>query len=234
MQAFADAACAPVDFPIAPSKAIPKALEKAGITLDDVRVSFHETVLAKKSLDVDYYYHVYQVAKIELNEAFSAVALANTKILGLDPSKLNGLFISLKQLSQGLFSTNTTTIVLGGGVALGHPIGSSGSRIVVTLAHLLKSGEYGLAGVCNGGGGVSFSHVSHTSAYLIILAQGIGDRYSTSLIYEFFLISFFPFFSSKSWYNIELLAYRILYISGEERTLGGLVGGGKRVGRHIA
>lgn len=107
--AFADAACAPIDFPIAPAHAIPKALEKAGLKIEDISL-------------------------FEINEAFSAVALANNKILGLDASKVN---------------------VLGGGVSLGHPIGSSGCRIVVTLAHALKSGQYGCAGVCNGGGGAS-------------------------------------------------------------------------------
>ncbi|SPO37125.1 probable acetoacetyl-CoA thiolase [Pseudozyma flocculosa] len=106
---YADAACAPIDFPIAPAKAIPIALERAGITKDDVSL-------------------------FEINEAFSAVALANNQILGLDASKVN---------------------VLGGGVSLGHPIGSSGARIVVTLAHALKPGQYGCAGVCNGGGGAS-------------------------------------------------------------------------------
>ncbi|PWN52393.1 thiolase [Violaceomyces palustris] len=107
--AFADAACAPIDFPIAPAHAIPKALEKAGLTKDDISLW-------------------------EINEAFSAVALANNELLGLDASKVN---------------------VLGGGVSLGHPIGSSGARIVVTLAHALKPGQYGCAGVCNGGGGAS-------------------------------------------------------------------------------
>lgn len=107
--AFADAACAPIDFPIAPAYAIPKALERAGLTKDDISL-------------------------FEINEAFSAVALANNQMLGLDASKVN---------------------VLGGGVSLGHPIGSSGARIVVTLAHALKPGQYGCAGVCNGGGGAS-------------------------------------------------------------------------------
>lgn len=69
------------------------------------------------------------MAKIEINEAFSVVALANLKILGIGAENVN---------------------VLGGGVALGHPIGSSGCRIVVSLAHSLKPGEYGLAGICNG------------------------------------------------------------------------------------
>ncbi|GAA5999590.1 thiolase family protein [Rhodotorula paludigena] len=106
---FADAACAPIDFPIAPAKAVPVALQRAGISMD-------------------------QVAKFEVNEAFSAVALANQKILNIPTEKLN---------------------VSGGAVALGHALGSSGSRIIVTLVHLLKPGEYGVAGVCNGGGGAS-------------------------------------------------------------------------------
>jgi len=106
---FADAACAPIDFPIAPSLAIPKALKKAGLALKDISL-------------------------FEINEAFSVVVRANKKILNLDPSKVN---------------------VAGGAVSLGHPIGSSGCRIVVTLNHLLKSGQYGLASICNGGGAAS-------------------------------------------------------------------------------
>lgn len=69
-----------------------------------------------------------QIAKFEVNEAFSAVAIANQKILNIPTEKLN---------------------VNGGAVALGHALGSSGSRIIVTLVHLLKPGEYGVAGVCN-------------------------------------------------------------------------------------
>ncbi|KAI7877612.1 thiolase [Lichtheimia hyalospora FSU 10163] len=107
--AYADAATAPIDFTIAPSMALPIALKKAGVDIKDISL-------------------------FELNEAFSVVAKANEKILGLDPSKVN---------------------VAGGAVALGHPIGSSGSRIIVTLTHLLKSGEFGAAGVCNGGGAAS-------------------------------------------------------------------------------
>jgi acetyl-CoA C-acetyltransferase len=108
---FADAQQAPEWFTTAPSKALPKALAKAGITKDQV----------------DYF---------EINEAFSAVAIANNKEMGLDPSKVN---------------------VNGGAVALGHPLGSSGCRIVVTLAHVLKqnNAKYGAAGICNGGGGAS-------------------------------------------------------------------------------
>lgn len=72
----------------------------------------------------------------EFNEAFSVVGLANNKILGLDSSKVN---------------------VNGGAVALGHPLGSSGSRIIVTLINILKqnNGKYGAAAICNGGGGAS-------------------------------------------------------------------------------
>nr|QFU80950.1 AACT3 [Eotetranychus kankitus] len=106
---YADAAVAPVDFGIAPAYAMPKALEKAGINKD-------------------------QIAQFEINEAFSAVALANLKELGLDANKVN---------------------VNGGAVGLGHPLGMSGARIVGTLALNLTPGEYGLAGVCNGGGGAS-------------------------------------------------------------------------------
>ena len=73
---------------------------------------------------------------IELNEAFSVVGLANTQIMQLDPAKVN---------------------IKGGAVSLGHPLGCSGARIVVTLIHALKdkSGKYGAAGICNGGGGAS-------------------------------------------------------------------------------
>ncbi|WP_100074371.1 acetyl-CoA C-acyltransferase [Chryseobacterium camelliae] len=72
----------------------------------------------------------------EFNEAFSVVGLANNKILGLDAAKVN---------------------VNGGAVALGHPLGSSGSRIIVTLINALKqnNGKYGAAAICNGGGGAS-------------------------------------------------------------------------------
>ena len=77
--------------------------------------------------DIDYF---------ELNEAFSVVGIANMKILGLDSSKVN---------------------VNGGAVSLGHPLGSSGSRILVTLLNVLKQkdGKFGVAGICNGGGGAS-------------------------------------------------------------------------------
>jgi len=108
---FGDAAQAPIDFPTSPSKAIPIALQRAGLKISDI----------------DYF---------EINQAFSVVSLANIKILGLDPSKVD---------------------IHGGGVALGHPIGSSGARLLVTLLHTLRSrnGKYGVAGICNGGGGAS-------------------------------------------------------------------------------
>jgi len=77
--------------------------------------------------DIDYW---------ELNEAFSVVGLANVQKLGLDATKVN---------------------VNGGAVSLGHPLGNSGSRIIVTLINVLKQngGKYGAAGICNGGGGAS-------------------------------------------------------------------------------
>jgi acetyl-CoA C-acetyltransferase len=72
----------------------------------------------------------------ELNEAFSVVAIANNREMKLDPAKVN---------------------VNGGAVALGHPLGSSGSRIIVTLLHVLKQkgAKLGAAAICNGGGGAS-------------------------------------------------------------------------------
>lgn len=81
----------------------------------------------KTASEVDYY---------EINEAFSVVCIANNRLLSLDPNRVN---------------------IYGGGVSLGHPIGSSGCRIVVTLAHLLhqEGGTIGVAGICNGGGGAS-------------------------------------------------------------------------------
>jgi acetyl-CoA C-acetyltransferase len=108
---YADAAHAPEWFTTAPSLAIPKALDKAGLT----------------TADVDYW---------ELNEAFAVVGIANTKILGLDPAKVD---------------------VNGGAVSLGHPLGNSGSRVIVTLINVLKQngGKIGGAAICNGGGGAS-------------------------------------------------------------------------------
>jgi acetyl-CoA C-acetyltransferase len=108
---WGDAAHAPVKFTTAPSLAIPKALKHAGVSQE-------------------------QVDFFEINEAFSVVALANVKLLGLDKEKVN---------------------VHGGAVALGHPLGCSGARIVTTLINVLRSkgGKIGTAGICNGGGGAS-------------------------------------------------------------------------------
>ena len=108
---YADAAQEPEWFTTAPSLAIPKALAKAELTI----------------ADIDYW---------ELNQAFAVVGLANMKILGLDPTKVD---------------------VNGGAVALGHPLGNSGSIIIVTLLNVLKQngGKRGAAGICNGGGGAS-------------------------------------------------------------------------------
>ena len=111
IRGYADAALAPEQFTIAPSKAIPLAAKKAGITLD-------------------------QIDLFEINEAFSVVALANNKLLGIDHNKVN---------------------TVGGAVALGHPLGCSGARIATTLIHQLinRQDRWGAAGICNGGGGAS-------------------------------------------------------------------------------
>ena len=111
IHASADAAQAPEWFTTAPSLAIPKALDKAGLSVSDIELW-------------------------ELNEAFSVVGIANNQALGLNPECVN---------------------VHGGAVALGHPLGSSGSRIVVTLVHALRQHgkKMGGAGICNGGGGAS-------------------------------------------------------------------------------
>lgn len=108
---FADAEQDPVWFTTTPSLAMPKALQKAGMTMDQI----------------DYF---------EINEAFAVVTMVNSQILGLDPAKVD---------------------VNGGAISLGHPIGSSGARIVVSLLHILKQrgARYGMAGICNGGGGAS-------------------------------------------------------------------------------
>ncbi|HWZ02651.1 MAG TPA: acetyl-CoA C-acyltransferase, partial [Mucilaginibacter sp.] len=108
---YADAQQAPEWFTTAPSKAIPLALHRAGLS----------------SSQIDYF---------EINEAFSVVAIANNRLLELDPAKVN---------------------VNGGAVALGHPLGASGARIIVTLLHVLQqnNGKFGAAGICNGGGGAS-------------------------------------------------------------------------------
>ena len=116
---YADAAHEPEWFTTAPSKALPKALEKAGLSLEEI----------------DYF---------EFNEAFSVVGLVNNKILGLDSEKVN---------------------VNGGAVSLGHPLGSSGARIVVTLVNVLKQkgARYGAAAICNGGGGASAMVIENLS-----------------------------------------------------------------------
>lgn len=111
IRGFADAAQEPMWFTTTPSLAIPKAMKAANVTANDV----------------GYY---------EINEAFSAVALANNQKLGLQENKVN---------------------VNGGAVALGHPLGASGCRIVVTLLNVLRQNNQsiGVAGICNGGGGAS-------------------------------------------------------------------------------
>lgn len=111
IKGFADAAHDPKWFTTAPSKALPKALDKAGISINDV----------------DYF---------EFNEAFAVVGLANMKLLGLKDSNVN---------------------VNGGAVSLGHPLGCSGVRIIVTLINVLEqnNAKLGAAAICNGGGGAS-------------------------------------------------------------------------------
>lgn len=111
IKSYADAAQEPKWFTTTPAMAIPKALKKANITIEDV----------------DYF---------EFNEAFAVVGLANSKILGLDNTQVN---------------------VNGGAVSLGHPLGCSGARIIVTLLNVLEqnNGKIGAAAICNGGGGAS-------------------------------------------------------------------------------
>jgi len=108
---YADAEHHSTEFPTAPALAIPLAIKNAGLSPSDI--SFYE-----------------------INEAFSVVAVANAKILGIDLDKIN---------------------VFGGAVAMGHPIGCSGARIIVTLLNVLKqkNAQYGVAAICNGGGGAS-------------------------------------------------------------------------------
>ncbi|WP_277016917.1 acetyl-CoA C-acyltransferase [Flavobacterium lindanitolerans] len=111
IKSYADAAQEPKWFTTSPAKALPKALDKAGIAINDV----------------DFF---------EFNEAFSVVGLANAKILGLDNNKVN---------------------VNGGAVSLGHPLGCSGVRIIITLLNVLEqnNAKIGAAAICNGGGGAS-------------------------------------------------------------------------------
>jgi len=111
IRSYADAEQAPEWFTVAPSLAVPKAVAKAGLKMEDI-------------------------AYWELNEAFSVVGIENTRRMKLDPAKVN---------------------VHGGAVSIGHPLGASGARIIVTLVNVLKANKakYGAAGICNGGGGAS-------------------------------------------------------------------------------
>ena len=108
---YADAEQEPKWFTTTPSIAVPKAIRKAGLTMDDI----------------EYF---------ELNEAFAVVGIENTRRMKLNAARVN---------------------VNGGAVSLGHPLGASGARIIVTLLNVLKQnkGRYGVAGICNGGGGAS-------------------------------------------------------------------------------
>lgn len=108
---YADAEQAPEWFTTTPSLALPAAVAKAGLKMEDLQF-------------------------VELNEAFSVVGIVNSKNMGLDPNKVN---------------------IHGGAVSLGHPLGCSGARIVVTLIHILRQNKarFGGAGICNGGGGAS-------------------------------------------------------------------------------
>jgi acetyl-CoA C-acetyltransferase len=108
---FADAALEPEKFTVAPAKALPLALQKSNLKLDDIDL-------------------------FEINEAFSVVSLANQKLLNIPNHKIN---------------------IWGGAVSLGHPLGASGARILVTLVHqfLNENKQYGAAAICNGGGGAS-------------------------------------------------------------------------------
>lgn len=108
---FADAATESKWFSIAPSKAMPKALQMAGLSMNDMDA-------------------------VEINEAFATVVLVNQKLMNIPNEKIN---------------------LLGGSISLGHPLGSSGSRIMATLISALEvvNGKYGIIGICNGGGGAS-------------------------------------------------------------------------------
>jgi acetyl-CoA C-acetyltransferase len=111
IRGYADAEQEPKWFTTSPAKALPKAIAKAGLNIEDIEV-------------------------FEFNEAFSVVGIVNSKILNLDPAKVN---------------------INGGAVSLGHPLGCSGARIVVTLLHVLEqqNARIGAAAICNGGGGAS-------------------------------------------------------------------------------
>lgn len=111
IRSYADAEQAPEWFTTTPSLALPKAVQKAGLQMQDI-------------------------AYWEINEAFSVVGIENSRRLKLDPSRVN---------------------VHGGAVSIGHPLGASGARIIVTLLHVLQANnaKFGAAGICNGGGGAS-------------------------------------------------------------------------------
>lgn len=119
IRGYADAEQAPEWFTTSPSIAVPKAVEKAGLKMEDV----------------EYF---------ELNEAFSVVGLANIQKMNLKPEQVN---------------------VNGGAVSIGHPLGASGARILVTLINVLKQkgARYGAAGICNGGGGASALVLEHVA-----------------------------------------------------------------------
>ena len=111
IKGYADAEQAPEWFTTSPSLAVPKAVEKAGLKMEDINY-------------------------FELNEAFSVVGIVNTQKMNLKPEQVNAN---------------------GGAVAIGHPLGASGARIIVTLLNVLQqnNAKYGAAGICNGGGGAS-------------------------------------------------------------------------------
>lgn len=119
IKGFADAEQAPEWFTTSPSLAVPKAVAKAGLKMEDI-------------------------AYWELNEAFAVVGIENSRRMKLDPAKVN---------------------VHGGAVSLGHPLGCSGARIIVTLLNVLKANnaKYGAAGICNGGGGASAMVIENIS-----------------------------------------------------------------------
>lgn len=116
---YADAEQTPEWFTTSPSIAVPNAVKKAGLRMEDI----------------DYW---------EINEAFAVVGIENTRRMKLDPAKVN---------------------LHGGAVSIGHPLGCSGARILVTLIHILKQkkARYGAAGICNGGGGASAMIIENLS-----------------------------------------------------------------------
>ncbi|GAB4814953.1 hypothetical protein N2152v2_001999 [Parachlorella kessleri] len=136
IRGFGDAAQDPREFTTAPTLAIPKALDHAGLAMQDVDIW-------------------------EINEAFSVVDLVNQKLLQLDPERVN---------------------VFGGAVALGHPIGASGARLLVTLLNVLqqRQGRVGVAAICNGGGGASALVLERVDGQLPAL-DGAAANGSSSL-----------------------------------------------------